>query len=219
MDCCKVGRVARERGLAVSADLDFHEYLAARWIGRGEYPSAGVRKLAVWFNQRLLRQVYTEAGRNVTDIRISSEYEALSGDDDLQRAEVLDDLATDGIDGERLVDDFVSRSTMRRHLKNCLDVEKDAKSSESGDSDWEVEQIRYGRTQLEENVREAIRSLDNKGLVPGGSEAELDIPVLLSCPDCSTQVRLQTALDRGFICEDHLGPERAPNLEAPSQLD
>lgn len=219
MSCCKVGTVAEERSLTVSADLDIHEYLAARWVGQDEYPATGVRKLADWFNQRLLREVYTDAGRNVTDIRISSEYEVLTGDDVLQREEVIDDLATDGIDGEALVDDFVSRSSMRRHLKNCLGVSKDPVESESRDSGWEGDQVRYGREKFEETVSEAIRSLDNKDLVPGASEATVDIPVLLSCPECSTQVRLQTALDRGYICEDHLGPAPSANVEMANSLD
>lgn len=207
MSCCKVGTVAEERELAVSADMSIDEYLVARWLGADDYPAVGVRKLADWFNKKLLREVYTDAGRNVTDIRVESEYDVLSSDDDLRRAEVVDDLATDGIDGEQLIDDFVSRSTMRRHLKNCLDARKDGSESDApSDSNWEVEQVQYGTEKLRNSVREAVTSLDNKGRLPGGGKAELDIPILLSCPECSTQVRLETALNRGYVCKSHLGP-------------
>jgi len=211
MNCCKVGTVARERGLTVSADMSIDEYLVARWSGTGDYPAVGVRKLADWFNKQLLRDVYTDAGRNVTDIRIESEYEVLSSEDDLRRAEVIDDLEADGIDGEDLIDDFVSRSTMRRHLKNCLGARKDEASDDAPtDTNWEVEQVQYGTEKLRNSVREAVTSLDNKGLIPGGTESEIEIPVLLTCPECSTQVRLETALNRGYVCKTHLGPKSRP---------
>jgi hypothetical protein len=187
--------------------MSIDEYLVARWLGKGDYPAVGVRKLADWFNKKVLRDAYTEAGRNVTDIRIESEYDVLSSNDHLKRAEVIDDLASDGIDGERLADDFVSRSTMRRHLRNCLDARKDGSENDTpSDSNWEVEQVRYGTEKLQDSVREAVASLDNKGRLPGGDEAEVEVPVLLSCPECSTQVRLETALNRGYVCKSHLGP-------------
>ena len=203
MDCCKVGLVVEKRDVTVNADENIHDYLVARWLGIGEYPAKGVRKLADWFNQKLLRDVYTENGRSVTDVRISSEYEALTGDDEVEKGEVIDDLASDGIDGEALLGDFVSRSTMRRHLTDCLGASKDAATSRDGDSDWELEQIERSRDHLERKVSESVQSLANKGELPDGADAGIDVSIFLSCPECSTQVRLRTALDRQFICQTH----------------
>jgi len=204
MDCCKVGVVAEKRSLTVSADDDIHEYLVARWVGKDSYPEMGVRKLADWFNRKLLRTEYTRHDRTVTDVRITSEYEALTGDDDVKRGEVIDDLKSDGIDGELLIDDFVSRSTMRRHLTNCLDASKTTQNGESN-SNWEADQINHSRRHFEKKVDEAVTSLANKGQLPGGTEATIETPIYLSCPECATKVRLKTALERQFICKEHLG--------------
>lgn len=205
MDCCKVGTVADKRSVTVTADEDIHAYLVARWLGIDDYPAMGVRKLADWFNRKLLRDAYTRHGRNVTDVRISSEYEALTGDSDLEREEVIDDLRSDGLDGEALIDDFVSRSTMRRHLTNCLDASKEEDDTADAGSAWELEQIQHSSQHLKRKVEESIQSLDNKEKLPGGGDADVEVSIFLLCPECSTQVRLQTALDRQFICKDHLG--------------
>lgn len=205
MDCCKVGRVADERGLTVSADENLHEYLVARWLGLEDYPAMGVRKLADWFNQKLLRDAYTRHGRNVTDVRISSEYEALTSGDEVKRGEIVDDLRSDGLDGEQLRDDFVSRSTMRRHLTDCLGASKDDGKSAESTTNWELDQIQHSKEHFEDSVAESIRSLANKGQLPGADEADIEVAIFVSCPECSTRVRLRTALDREFICPDHLG--------------
>lgn len=203
MDCCKVGVVTEKRNLTVTAGNDIHEYLVARWVGKEDYPEMGVRKLADWFNRKLLRAEYTRHDRTVTDVRITSEYKALKGDDDVKQGEVIDDLKSDGIDGKLLIDDFVSRSTMRRHLTNCLGA---SKTSDNGDSEsnWEVDQINHSQRHFERKIDEAVTSLANKGRLPGGTEANIETPIFLSCPKCATKVRLTTALERQFICEDHL---------------
>ncbi len=219
MDCCKVGAVADNRDLTVTAERDLHEYLVARWLGLRDYPEMGVRKLADWFNRKLLRDVYTVNGRNVTDVRISSEYDALNSDDDLKREEVIDDLDSDGIDGDQLVNDFVSRSTMRRHLTNCLDASKGRSSSKGSDSNWELEQIRHSKQHLADNVEESVRSLANKGQLPGGEEADIEVSIYLSCPECSTQAKLKTALDREFICQQHLGSSSLSGSELLNSTD
>lgn len=219
MDCCKVGTVAAKRQLTVRADLDIHDYLVARWLGIKEYPEMGVRKLADWFNKQIIREAYASHGRNITDVRVSSEYEALTSGGDVERGEVIDDLKSDGIDGEELIDDFVSRSTMRRHLADCLDVSKNKPSSNDSTSDWELDQIRHSREHLQNNVSESVRSLANKNRLPGGTEAEIEVPIFLSCPECSTQVRLETALDRHFICKEHLGVSSVDTSEMFNSSD
>lgn len=212
--CCKVGYVIEKYNLTVPGPIadDIDEYLAAQWLGRGEFSSVGHRQLAEWFNKRLLRKIYVEHDRSVTETRIDSEYEALTGDDEPRKQEVLDDLERDGVDGDEVVDDFISRSTMVRHLKNCLELEKEkeqgrerASQRGAGESTWERDKIEYGRQNFREGVEQAVSSLTNKGQLPGGTGAEIDLPVLMSCPECATRVRLSNALQRGYICSDHLG--------------
>jgi len=203
--CCKVGEVIERYPLersVVGGDID--EYMAARWRGNDGYPETGVRPLSEWFNKRLLQEVYSEHGRTATEIRIESEYEALTSDDEVERGEVLDDLRADDIDGTRLVSDFVSPSTLYRHFRNCLTVEKPTTPVDD-DSSWERDKVSYARETARESVADAVRSLDNKGRLPNATDAELAVAVMLSCPECATRVRFETALERGFVCPDHLG--------------
>lgn len=206
--CCKVGRVVREHDLGPPSDraADLDEYLAARWRGVDGYEESGLRPLAAWFNRHLLRAAYYRHGRAVYDTKINAEYETLSGaaGDRAERAELLADLETDGIDGEALADDFVSRSTLARHLGGCLGVEK-GRSAPDPDSDWETDRIRISREQFRENLHKPLRSLAGKGRLAGADEADLDTPIVLSCPHCPTRVRFERALEQGYVCPDHLG--------------
>lgn len=207
--CCKVSKATDRYKLTVAGDVaeTVDDYLAARWIGDGDFSAVGYRQLATWFNKRLLRKVYAEHDRTATETRIDAEYEALTGEDDLRKQELVDGLRRDGIDVESLLSAFVSRSTMARHLKDCLAVQK-GRQSASPDSTWELDRIDYGRQVFRDSVEAAVLSLSNKGELPGGAAAVVELPVMLSCPECATRVSLATALQRGFICEDHLaGPE------------
>lgn len=205
--CCKIGAATATYDLRAPGDGDVDEYLAARWTGADSHSAVGYRALADWFNQRLLRTVYLEHDRSATEARIESEYEALRGDDDLRRREVLDDLAADGIDAEALRGALVSRSTMARHLKSCLGLEKP--SEPRTDRAWELDKIEHGRQAFRRSATEAVRSLANKGRLAGGATADLELPVLLSCHACATRVSLRTALDQGYVCADH--SEEPPN--------
>lgn len=199
--CCKIGAATATYDLRAPGDADVDEYLAARWTGAGDHSPVGYRALADWFNQRLLRTVYLDHDRSATEARVESEHDALRGEDDLRRREVRDDLAADGIDADALQDALVSRSTMARHLKTCLGVEKAVDFG--SDRAWELDKVEHGRRTFRRSVTAAVRSLANKGRLAGGESAELELPVLLSCPYCATRVSLRTALDQGYVCADH----------------
>lgn len=202
-DCCKVARCRRENDLRSPDDAldDLDDYLVARWRGEAGYDETGVRGLVDWFNRYVVRETYIEHGRRVTNTRIESEYDALTSDDEAVVAEVVDDLARDGIDGAALRDSFPSRSTMARHLRDCLGAQKDT----SATGDWERDSIEHSRESARDHVSSVLETLANKGRLPGADEAILSIPVYLACPDCSRRVDLEEALERGYICETHLG--------------
>ncbi|MFB6180106.1 MAG: rod-determining factor RdfA [Halorientalis sp.] len=175
-------------------------YLVARWTGETGGESVGYKGLTDWFNKRLLKHVYERHGRSTLGTRLDSEYDALTGDKELLRGEVVDDLAADGIDAETVQRDMVSWSTMRRHLKECLDAEKQTREATS---DWEVQSVEIAKDRLETKTGEALRSLDSKDKLPEATKAAVDIQVKLSCPECPTRVPLEDALNRGYICETH----------------
>lgn len=200
---CKVDRVVERHGLdPARPDFDSVDaYLEARWTGADGRSPAGYRTLAEWFNKRLMKQVYDEHGRETLGLRVDSEFDALTGDDDLVRKEVQDDLNADGIDAAALSEDMISWSTLRHHLNDCLEAEK---PSTTGTTDWERESVRIAQERTARKVTEALRSLDSKGELPNASRADVSVQVHLSCPECPVRVPLAEAVSRGYVCGEHL---------------
>lgn len=200
---CKVERVTARFGLDVVRDEydSIDEYLLTRWTGGDGRVPDGYRTLADWFNKRLLKHVYDERGRETVGLRVEGDYHALTGDDDLVREEVLDALEADDIDASALHDAMISWSTLRHHLKDCLNGEK---TRSSATTDWERESVRIASERTAGKVAEALRSLDSKGTLPNAVDAEIDVQIQLSCPDCPVRVPLSEAVSRGYVCRDHL---------------
>lgn len=203
--CCKVGKLVNKYGLDQTiGDQQMNDYLLSRWIGRGEYAATGVRPLTDWLNQRVIKQVYTENGRNALDTRVASDYETLT--DDSADLALIDDLEADGINGEQLRSDFISTATLYRHFTECLEASKSESTSRSQSSEWEVDKIEYAKDIVQTNVEESLRSLENKNRIPRGSEAEIKTEIVVGCPECSTQVGIERAIKRGYICKEHMKP-------------
>ena len=116
--CCKVGRLIADYDLQDGvAGADLEEYLLMRWLGRDDYSATGLRPLKDWFNQKLMKQVYSDHDRNALESRVQSDYEALN--DESEAFAVVDDLVADGIDGNQLQSDFISTATLYRHFTEC----------------------------------------------------------------------------------------------------
>lgn len=205
--CCKVGTAIDKYDLehSVVGD-DLNQYMLARWLGEHEHPETGLRPLTDWLNQNILKAVYTDHGRNTLDSRIEADFEALtSDDDDEQRLAIIDDLASAGIDGEQLLDDFVSSTTLYRHFTTCLGEEKTRNvRGDDAAAEGAMERIRYARDNAKGHMRTNLKALENRRKLPHATDAEISIPILLGCPVCSTQVHLERALERGYICEEHM---------------
>jgi len=202
--CCKIGRIADKYDVTpsvVGGDID--EGLLDRWLGRHGHPEMAVRSLVTWFNLKVLKKAYSDANREATEARVRTDYNPLTSneDDDLQW-DIERSLKEDGIDPDKLKMDFISSSTLHRHFKNCLNEKKGRKEAET---DWEKTKVAFSKEKAADQIEGALQSWDNKNELPGGKEANVEIGVRLSCPVCSTSVPLSVALQRGYICEDHLG--------------
>ena len=199
---CKVDAVIDKYGLA-SADPIYEsldEGLLARWTGADDRTEVGYRSLTAWFNKRLLKGVYAEHGRESLDTRIDSDYETLRGDDDLQRDELIERLQAAGIPGETLQDDMVSWGTMRTHLNDCLDGQKEPRKATTN---WERESVETAKAVVERKAETALSSLARKGDIDRGDAAEVQAQIQLGCPDCPTRVPFDVALERGYVCKRH----------------
>lgn len=199
---CKVEVVADGYDLQPAGDRygSLDQYLLARWTGDDGRDPVGYRTLADEFNRRLLKRVYDRHGREVLGARLESDYETLTGEDDLQRAELVDHLADGGVDAERVRRDMISRGTMATHLKDCLDGEK---TSPEAATNWEGRSIEIATDHARGKVEEAVSSLASKGALPADRIPEVTLQVQLGCQSCQTRVPLTIALERGYVCEAH----------------
>lgn len=200
--CCKVGSLIEKYELnsTTRPTTDtFDEELLSRWLGKHNHSSMGYRPLTEWFNKQLLKQAYDRVGRNTMGVRVDSDYEALMGDD-IVKMEMVDDLKADGIDAEDLLDDKISWSTMRNHLKQCLDGEKE---KQKADTNWERESIEIAREHSKGKAEAALKSFISKGKIEDDQDIEIEVKFQLSCSECPTRVPFDVALNRNYVCPDH----------------
>ncbi|CAI49795.1 uncharacterized protein NP_3408A [Natronomonas pharaonis DSM 2160] len=199
---CKVCDVVRrydiESPIGEYATVD--EYLVARWSGAARGEAVGYRTLTGWINKRILREAYDDAALSYPGSRITDDYETLQGDDELARQELLEYLDANGVDATRVVSDFVSWSTVRHHLKDCLNAKK---PDQSASTDWEQESVDTAVEQTAEKTERALRALANKGRIRDGKAATIRVRVELECPECQVRVPFDEAFQRGYVCEEH----------------
>jgi len=203
--CCKVGWVANKYQISPgvgSQTLD--DQLAKRWLGEDEFPEMSLRSLVDWFHKHMLRTRYTEHGRSTLEPHLKSDYEVLKDPENDNHKAVLSDLEHDGIDGEELVNDFVSPATLYRHLTGCLDVEK---GGVNGDSSSDRAKLEYVENTAEMYVSDLLSAWENSGKVPRASEASVAVRIYLECSQCTRQTNIRTVQQRGYVCADHMSTE------------
>jgi len=202
--CCKVDRVRATHSLSPPARFggDLDSYLVARWTGEDETDSAGLRTLSEWFNKQVLKAIYRDHGRSDSSVRLDADYEVLQESDipNYKRAELRSELADDGIDSETTRKQFIGKSTLSRHLKDCLDTTKDTSSAET---EWEIDRVRVATNTYRSHLESALQSLGNKGRISDVDAAELQVQSYLACPECPTRVTVEQAYEQGYICDDH----------------
>ena len=197
---CKIDRVIKQYGLDDPQHASVDGGLLARWHGEDNHREYGYRTLTDWFNKRVLRTVYEEHGRKTLGNRIESDYTALTGTDDIVRNEVRSDIESEGIPVDDLIDDLASWGTMRSHLQECLDGEKEAEQSTS---DWERDAIRKARNVAKQKASESLSSLAANSEIEDGASASVDVEIRLRCGECPTVVPFEVAAQRGYVCETH----------------
>lgn len=200
---CKLDDVVERYGVGGGDGYEtVDDWLLARWLGEDGRDPVGYRTLARAFNKRVMKRVYDEHGRDAMGARLEGDYAALVGEDAFRREEVLADVAADGIDADRLGESLLSWGTVRTHLNECLGA---SKAPREAATDWERQSVDRAREHALETVRKAVGALASKDRVERADEADVEMPVLLSCPECPTRRPLEEAMDRGYVCREHLG--------------
>lgn len=205
--CCKVSRVTSEYNLSthIFAD-DINVVLQDKWLGEGMQPNTALRPLTDWFNQKLLTSIYAEHDRKTVEPQVEADYDAIVGDDEDRRQLILEDIAQDGIDANKLDDDLISTSSLYRHLTQCLDVNKETKRGRS-DTDWEKEKISYAKQLATDRAEDVLQSWENKGELPEATAGTVSVDIYVECPICSKRSSILQAHNQGYICDEHMNTD------------
>jgi len=203
---CKVDDLIEEYGLtAPGSDYDsIDDYLAQRWTGSDGRSPEGYKKLTDWFNKRVLKAIYEKHGRSTVSIHLDREYNVIVNEDNIQRTELAADLEGDGMDIDELKKTLVSHGTIRSHFKNCLEVEKDTQASTKSSSNSREKAIASAKRMASSKTQDILPDLTETGVVPHADEAIIDVEIRLKCPECDTRVPIEDAIQRGYICKEHM---------------
>ena len=218
---CKVDTLIEEYGLtAPGSDYDsVDDYLAKRWTGEDDRSPQGYKKLTDWFNKRVLKKIYEEHGRSTVSIHLEREYNVIVNEDNIQRTELAADLEGDGMDIDELKKTLVSHGTIRNHFKNCLGVEKNTQSSTASAERSREKTIASAKRLAASKTQSILPDLAASGDIPHADEAHINIEIKLSCPECDTRVPIEDAIERGYLCKEHMADTRITNPPDNSTTD
>lgn len=185
----KVAALIEEYGLeGVGAELE------RRWTASEERRD-GLRSLAEVFNRRLLREAMVEAGVDPLEGEAANAYRLLTDDDVTSgtRTETEQRLRREGIDVDRLREEFVSYQAVRTYLTGVRGASYDRPESDPGEARGSIERL-VGRTAaVVERRLERLRSAGD--LVLGSFRVRASVTVY--CEDCDSQYRVTELLGRG----------------------
>ncbi|GAA0457920.1 hypothetical protein MUK72_15765 (plasmid) [Halococcus dombrowskii] len=194
---CKIDRTAAAYDLSDEA-----ERLGEYWTRDDERYS--LRELAIHFNHLLLRAAMKRAGLNPLDGEVDNTYRLLTDEDVSQgmRTQARNRLEKQGIDVDHLHSDFVSYGTVRRHLKNCLGIERESTGTDNNPAETGAQRIAalQNRTvAVTENTLSQLASADE--LAAGDIDVFVDITV--SCTQCGMHATIQEFIESdGCDCEN-----------------
>ena len=195
---CKIDRTAAAYDLTREA-----ERLAEYWMRDTDRKS--LRELAIYFNQQLLRAAMERAGLNPLDGEVENTYRLLTDDDVSQgmHTQAHNRLQKHDVDVNQLQSDFVSYGTVRRHLKDCLRVERESTDTDDDPAETGAQRIAalQNRTvAVTENTLSQLASANE--LAAGDIDVFVDITV--SCSACGRHASVQEFIEKnGCDCGKH----------------
>jgi len=190
----KVGKVIERYSLDGLGDE-----LEARWIG-DRAGSASLRELAVYFNTQVLHSVLTESRLQQSSRDVETIYEVLTGNDVSrgERTRIEKTLERDGIDVDRLQQDFVSHQAIHTYLTNERGVQKPDEPTDQIESGRQT--INRLRSRLVAVAETTLSSLRDTGRLSLGT-FDILVEVNVHCTDCQTHKSISELLsDRGCEC-------------------
>lgn len=204
---CKVGRGIERYGLD---DLD------AELVRRRREADASLRELADYTNRRILGAALDSASVDLDDAlygavddedAVGVLYQALAGSETPTErvARVRTRLVQQGVDIETIQSDWVTHTTVRSHLRECLEVDTSREASITPDDGRDT--IEWARNRCANIVGETLERLRRADLLATGP-LETSVTIQVTCSDCGATYRPGRLIsERACDCEGGAPPE------------
>ncbi|QKY21784.1 hypothetical protein B4589_015270 (plasmid) [Halolamina sp. CBA1230] len=190
------GRRGKVVQLIEEHELDgIGDRLERRWTADGD-ERMSLRDLADEFNRELLRTAMAEAGMQLLDGEVDNTYRLLTGGDvsGADRTRTERQLRREGVDVDRLQEEFVTYQAIRTFLKGHRGASYDADAGDRAESGKEQIGRLKGRVRtVTDSKLEQLRRNDEIEL----GEFRTLVEVNALCEDCGSQYDVETLLDRG----------------------
>ncbi|MFB6073212.1 MAG: rod-determining factor RdfA [Halobacterium sp.] len=186
---CKVGRLVEAYGLDGVGDS-----LERRWTADGD-DRASLRKLAEFFNRRLLRAALEDAGRNPVDEDVAAAYRVLAGGDASEGARTQKrlELSRDGVDVDGLLEDFVSHQAVHTYLTEYRGVDREDDADQVA---VDADRLRRLRSRVASVAADAVDRSANADRISAG-DVDVLVDVRVFCRDCGADYDAVEFLERG----------------------
>jgi len=193
----KVVRLIDEYGL-----VGMGETLERRWTATED--RSGLRDLADYFNRELLRTAVEAESVDPLQGEVENLYHLLTGDDVTSgvREQTRNRLDQQGVDVEKIENDFVTYQSVRTYLKKYRDADP---PNTSGSPEDRIERkrstIQRLRSRLTDITEQSLRELVSVSAITLG-EFDVIVTVRVHCTSCGTQQSVSDLLtSRGCECE------------------
>lgn len=208
---CKVGRNIEQYGL---------DNLNSELVRRRRDENASLRDLADYVNIRVLASALADADIEVSDAlygavssndALTTLYETLTDDDTPteQRARVQTRLAQLGVNVEAVEADWVTHPTIRKHFRECLDIDTQRTATITIDDARNT--IEWARTRCTNVVAQTCARLRNADLISTGP-LDVTLTIQITCTTCGETYRVSQLLTDGTCA-------CTPVHETPSEVE
>jgi len=192
----KVATLIKQYGLEQIGDE-----LEEAWTADGD-ARRSLRDLADYFNQRLLENVIEREGVRTLDGDVENVYRLLTADDvsSSDRMRVRRTLNREGIDVERLLEDFVSYQAIRSYLQNVRGAEyTENETDKLSSGSTTIQRLRSRTSVVTDEILTRLQNGDDLDV----GEFQTLVDVYIICEDCGSRLDVLELLDRGACyCHD-----------------
>ena len=177
--------------------IDVDEQLVNYWT-RKDDEQHSLRELADYFNKKLLGTAMDGAGMTILDGEVTNIYRLLTTDDVSPgvRSQAETTLERNGIDADKLQDDFVSHQAIYTYLTKHRGVQRRSDPSEQDRVTDAKNTIQQLKSRLVAVAEQRLRSLrDTETITLGTFSVLVDVRVV--CEDCGAHTDIPTLLSEG----------------------